>query len=136
MARYFFYGTLMDREVLGRVIGRRVGARELRKARLDNYRCLRVEGEVFPAVAPRRESRVSGLVMDDLTRDEVKRLVRYEGPAYRVVRRRIRMYGGAPAMASLFESAGTLPLATDSWDYAIWRRRYKKAFVADMWRWL
>jgi hypothetical protein len=37
---FFFYGTLMDRDLLSKVVGRRVWPRALKPARLPGYRSL------------------------------------------------------------------------------------------------
>ncbi|MBM3556082.1 MAG: gamma-glutamylcyclotransferase [Alphaproteobacteria bacterium] len=117
-------------------MGRRVGARELRKARLDNYRCLRVARERFPAAIPWPRGVVEGLMMDGLTASEAARLIRYEGGHYRVVRRKIRVEGGQGVFALLFESVGTLPLSEEAWTYAAWKRKDKKAFIGELHRWI
>ena len=47
---YFFYGTLMDRDVLNIVSGLNLAPARLRPARLPGYRRVRVQDVQYPAV--------------------------------------------------------------------------------------
>jgi|HubBroStandDraft_6_1064221.scaffolds.fasta_scaffold4209316_1 hypothetical protein len=70
----FFYGTLMDRELLSRVFGRRVPARALRPARLDGWRRVAVRGCGYLVLVCCPRARVAGVVVDRLSAAERDRL--------------------------------------------------------------
>ena len=66
----FVYGSLMAGEVLHGLLGRVPAMRG--GAVLPGYVRHRLRGEVFPAIVPAPGSSVAGLILDDLTVDELR----------------------------------------------------------------
>ena len=60
---YFFYGTLMDRDVLNIVSGLNLAPARLRPARLPGYRRVRVQDVQYPAVLRFEGYSVEGCVV-------------------------------------------------------------------------
>lgn len=75
----FTYGTLMSENVLQVVLGR-VPQRE--DGILHNYERRPIQGQVYPAVMHAPEKLVAGVVLHDLTAEEIIILDAFEDPAY------------------------------------------------------
>jgi gamma-glutamylcyclotransferase (GGCT)/AIG2-like uncharacterized protein YtfP len=86
-ARLFVYGTLMDRATLERVLGRRYGGEQLR-ARLPGYARRRVPGYAYPVLFPDPAAATDGLLLLDLTGEDLLALDAYEDVAEGAYERR------------------------------------------------
>jgi CBS domain-containing protein len=130
--RFFFYGTLLDPDVVALVIGRRLPPRAFVPAILPGHARRRARGMTYPIVVRDPAEEVLGAVVGGLTSRDVARLAAYEGPGYRIAPLRVRMTG-ALATVSVFEPVASrlLPSAWP-WDYALWKARHKPAFVGRL----
>jgi len=89
----FVYGTLREGGIQERVIGRLApGEPDI----LDDYfrSTIKLSGRTYPIISPREGSVVEGEVLV-LTPEELKKIDRYEGPAY--VRRKVTLRSGKTA---------------------------------------
>jgi gamma-glutamylcyclotransferase (GGCT)/AIG2-like uncharacterized protein YtfP len=75
----FAYGTLMCPAIMRRVAGTLPAAQ---KATLEGYHRGPLDGIVYPAIFPRREARVEGLLYLDLSSSAWPRLDAFEGEIY------------------------------------------------------
>ncbi|MBL8672486.1 MAG: gamma-glutamylcyclotransferase [Alphaproteobacteria bacterium] len=123
----FVYGTLMDREMLVQVLGRPIHDLTLVPATLAGHACRRVKGEDYPALAPRAESAVSGLMVYGLSRADQARLTFYEGDGYVVRQARVAASDGTTVEADLFAPTKALAVTEEAWSVEAWRRRDKIA---------
>lgn len=132
MRRFFFYGTLLDPDVMALVIGRRLPPSAFVPAILPGHSRRRAKGATYPVVVRDAADRVRGVVVGGLTPRDVTRLAAYEGPGYRVARLKVRV-GGGVATVSVFEPVAVRLQPSDSpWDYASWKGRYKRPFVSRL----
>ena len=123
--RFFFYGTLMDRELLSTVLGRRVWPRELIPAVLRGYRRSPVHAERYPIVLPRRGASVRGRVLDRVTAAERARVAAYEGDAYEPARAWVEIPGQFRKPVLFFKPKPGAHLVTNrQWSLASWRLRH------------
>ena len=76
----FVYGTLLFGEVLDLVLGRRPAI--VRRAAAPSWSARILPGEVYPGLVPDSLSAAGGLLLDDLTDEELEVLDRYEGEPY------------------------------------------------------
>lgn len=81
--RVFVYGTLLDPAVLAARAGRRGLARRASPAALQGWRRVRLRGTPWPTLRRQRGAVVRGLVIG-LRGAALRRLMAYEGPAYRL----------------------------------------------------
>jgi gamma-glutamylcyclotransferase (GGCT)/AIG2-like uncharacterized protein YtfP len=88
----FLYGSLLDPAVLHAKAGRRFPGRALRPARLKGWRRVRLRGTPWPMLVRDRRGEVDGLVLR-LAGAPLRRLMAYEGPAYRLRPLRLRIGG-------------------------------------------
>jgi Gamma-glutamyl cyclotransferase, AIG2-like len=130
MTTFFFYGTLLDRDVMALVIGRRLPPSAFVPARLKGHARRRAKGVSYPILVRDPGGKVEGVVVGGLTRRDVERLSAYEGPRYRIAPLKVTV-GGALKTVSVFEpkEQSFRPVA-GVWDLALWQGRYKRPFVA------
>src|SRR5690348_8423488 len=128
--RFFFYGTLLDRDVASLVLGRRLPPAAFVPAALPAHARRRVKGASYPIVVRDPRSEVRGAIVAGLSARDVKRLAAYEGPRYRIARLRVRI-GDTMTTVSVFEPVEQRFEPTrGNWELVPWQRRYKRAFLA------
>ena len=79
MANIFLYGTLCDLELLHICLGRSLDNIDKQPARLDNHSVFWVKGRNFPVIKFVEGASAQGLVLFDLSNDDLNRLDFYEG---------------------------------------------------------
>ena len=113
---YFFYGTLMDRDVLRRVIGRTIGAGCLVPAVLEGYtRVHRAHGP-YPVVVAKAGGRVEGCLMDGIGRRGAARIARFEGGEYVLRPLTVHVPGRGTVRARVFVPRPSVRLSGKPWD--------------------
>jgi hypothetical protein len=128
--RFFFYGTLLDRDVASLVLGRRLPPRAFAPAALPGHARRRVKGASYPIVVRDPRGEVAGAVVGGLSIRDVRRLAAYEGPRYRIAPLKVRV-GGVLTTVSVFEPVETrFEPAGGNWELVAWQRRHKRAFLA------
>jgi hypothetical protein len=128
--RFFFYGTLLDRDVATLVLGRRLPPAAFVPAALPGHARRRVRGASYPIVVRDPKGEVAGAIVGGLSARDVARLAAFEGPRYRIAPLKVRI-AGAMSTVSVFEPLEERFQPTSGvWDLASWQRRYKRAFLA------
>ncbi|MCW5731529.1 MAG: gamma-glutamylcyclotransferase [Alphaproteobacteria bacterium] len=130
-ARYFFYGTLMDPDVLARVLGRAVGRERLLPAQLPGFRRFRARQGSYPILVPGApEDVVDGLLASGLDEADGARLLAYEGPGYDLLAKEVTLKAdGRRVEALVFLPNERLAPSEQDWDLARWQALDK----ADFW---
>ncbi|MEK7246095.1 MAG: gamma-glutamylcyclotransferase family protein [Pseudomonadota bacterium] len=151
MADYFFYGSLMDADVLSAVAGERIPPARLVPARLPGYERLSASSGVFPIIVavppvggqknesapgylfgrpapPGAEAGAEGVVVREIGPAAVRRLARYEGPGYVAAKRPVTTAEGS-SEAFVFISLRPGRSSGKAWDFDFWRRRYKRRLL-------
>ena len=125
--RFFFYGTLRDRDLLSLVLGRPVARDGLRPAVLRDWRRHPARGKTYPILRRERGAETDGDILDGVTAAEQRRLAIYEGEGYRLTRAFVAIGGAAsPVGVLMFAPSGKAPAALDgSWSLEDWRARHK-----------
>jgi Gamma-glutamyl cyclotransferase, AIG2-like len=133
---YFFFGTLMDRDVLATVLDRPVAGDELQQAWLHGYRRVRAATASYPVLVPAPGLVVVGVLFHARSaRDEV-RIRHFEDQEY-VDRWLIaQMPGGRRLPARVFFPLETLGCTDHPWDLAEWAQEHKAAFLKKCPRWM
>jgi len=127
---HFFFGTLMDREVLELVIGRPIEDAAIRPAHLDGYRLLRAADDPYPALVPAPGARVSGIVVSGLDAAAVARLEWFEGTEYRSRPVEVTFADGTRATALIQSPTETLDVGEADWTLDDWAREEKPLLLA------
>jgi hypothetical protein len=130
--RFFFYGTLLDRDVTALVLGRRLPPRAFVPAVLPGWSRWRVQGGSYPISLPDNKGEVAGAVVRGLSARDVMRLAAYEGAGYVVSPLNVRI-DGVLTTVSVFEPVvSRLKPTNRPWDLAVWQRDDKRVFVARL----
>ena len=127
---FFFYGTLLDRDVIAMVLGHRLPPAAFIPARLYGRSRWRVQGGSYPVAVEDRKGHVDGAIVRGLSARDVAALSAYEGPGYRVVVVGV-VVAGRRVPARVFDPiVSRLKPSRRSWDLVRWQRTDKRAFVA------
>ena len=130
MTTVFFYGTLLDHDVMAVVIGRRLPPSAFVPARLRGHVRRRAKGVSYPILVRDPGGEAEGVVVGGLSKRDVERLSAYEGPRYRIAPLKVTV-GGVLMCVSVFapKEASFQPV-DGAWDLELWQGRYKRPFVA------
>ncbi len=127
--RFFFYGTLLDRDVTALVLGRRLPPAAFVPAVLPGYARWRVQGGSYPISVPDRKDSVPGAMVGGLSARDVARLAAYEGTGYRIASLKVTV-AGVLTPVSVFEPiVSKLKPTRRRWDVTLWQRQDKRVFV-------
>jgi hypothetical protein len=123
----FFFGTLMDGDVLDAVLGHPMPAEALEPARLSGWKRVAMAGRAYPMLIPHPAGWVEGCLVRGLSARDRQRLDHYEGPEYRagIVKVRLLQDGQAVEAATYLCHAGVTP-SREEWRLESWRLRYKR----------
>lgn len=131
----FLWGTLLDRDVLERLLGRRVSARELEPARLPGYQRVAAEKSPYPVLVPAAGAAVDGLLWLCPSRRDLRRIAHYEDD-YRAVLFEVLTASGRRVPAWLYTAReGLLRPSHEPWDLLRWARQHKAQLLRaiDLW---
>ena len=130
MTDFFFYGTLLDHDVMALVIGRRLPPSAFVPARLKGHVRRRANGVSYPILVRDPGGEVEGVVVGGLTRRDVERLSAYEGPRYRIAPLKVTIEGKLETVSVFEPKEASFQPVDGAWDLALWQARYKRAFIA------
>lgn len=131
--RFFFFGTLLDEEVLNFVVGRKVLAADKLTASLAGFRRVKAQDVTYPIIVRGETATVTGMLVSGLTSEEAGRLIEYEGANYQLVTLPVTA-GKRQRPAQVFVPAGKgglTPLDED-WTFEEWSRLHRDGFVARL----
>ncbi|MFQ5973469.1 MAG: gamma-glutamylcyclotransferase family protein [Alphaproteobacteria bacterium] len=128
--RHFWYGTLLDPDVRGAVLGAAAARLRPRPATLEGYLRIRAPGGSYPLLVPaaERQATVQGLLVQGITPAMERRLVRYEGHQYAIVEGPVHV-AELGVVSARFFVARRPPVSRAPWDLADWQRRHKARFM-------
>ncbi len=129
---FFFYGTLMDDDVLTAVLRRSVSGLARSGAVLPGYRCCRARGASYPVIVTAPDEQTVGMVVGGLTAADASRLAAYEGEGYRSRRCTVRRSDGVRVAAAVFVPRCRRMATNAPWSLADWQRTHKAAFLAQL----
>jgi hypothetical protein len=133
---YFFFGTLIDREVLATVLDRPVAGDELRRAWLHGYRRVRAARVSYPILVAAPGLVVGGVVFQPRrTLDDV-RIRHFEDGEYAEHWSVVRLPGGRRLAARVFLPLEALQATDEAWDLGGWASAHKAAFLTQCREWM
>jgi hypothetical protein len=133
--RFFFFGTLMDSDILSTVIGRQVSADMLKPAHLEGFRRVTVDGASYPIIVPDEDGVVDGCMVAGISPEEREALEAYEGRGYRVVTSWIDARAQRRQVLMFEPVEGAFRPTNREWDLAHWQRHDKPGFLEGVRRW-
>jgi len=126
---FFFYGSLMDLELLEAVIDRQASHLFFRPGWLTGYVAETAHGYTFPTLVKQAGSRVDGLITHGLTDDDVARIAYFEDTEYAPATLDVTTTETDIA-AQVFMATTTLNSSGERWSFDHWRRHHKPLLVA------
>lgn len=133
---YFFFGTLMDPDVLALVLGRRLRDHDRLVAALDHHRTVRGAAEPYPVLVPERGAVTPGRVLLRPSPDDERRIAWFEEDEYAARWCRVRLVGGSSIAARVFFAHDALGRTEVAWDYGRWCREEKAGYLVRCAEWL
>lgn len=131
--RFFFFGTLLDEEVLAMVVGRPVAGTDRRPAILPGYRRVKARGVTYPIIVPHAAASVAGLLVSGLSAPEAQRLIDYEGSNYDLTTLTVTSGGRErPVLVFVPVGQGGLQPLDEDWTLEEWRQRHRDGFVSRL----
>ena len=130
--RFFFYGTLLDRDVTAQVLGRRLPPAAFAPATLPGHARRRIWGGSYPIAVRDPKSEVAGAIVGGLSARDVARLAAYEGPRYRIAPLKVRIAGVLSIVSVFAPLEERFQPTGGSWELTPWQRRHKRAFLARL----
>ena len=121
---YFFYGILMDRDILAGVIERKMPGCRLTKAWLEGYRRVCVKGENYPLLVPMADSRVEGVFIRGISSEESNRIADFEDD-YVAETLTVILETGDREPALVFVHNDLSRASEQEWVFDTWRRHHK-----------
>ncbi len=126
----FFFGTLMDADVLAVVVGRLPAAKDREAAFLRGWRRVFVAGRPYPMLIPLAAGRVEGLLVSGLSDREYERLGFYEGWEYVTAPVTVRTLAGRVVATEMFTCSDGILSDNRDWGLDLWQRKHKAAALA------
>ncbi len=130
MASLFVYGTLRHRPLLDIVLGRSLADRQVQRAHLPDHQVYWAADQAFPLITSATDAQAQGLLLVDLTQQDLARLASYEnGFGYHMAPVTVTTVQGACATHSWFPDAG-LWQAGPPWELQDWISRWGRTVSA------
>jgi gamma-glutamylcyclotransferase (GGCT)/AIG2-like uncharacterized protein YtfP len=133
---FFFFGTLMDCEVLERVLDRPVAGGEVAPARLAGFRRVRSARGTYPLLVPGQDDIVEGVLLRAASPRDARRITHFEGEEYESRWLTVRTEDGAPLRARVFFARAAIGRTDEPWDLELWAAVHKKAFLEQCGDWM
>lgn len=127
--RYFFFGTLMDLDVLRLVVAREVPASALAPARLHGFRRVRILRDSFPVLVEDAAAAVDGVVFTSDGAEEDARILFFEDYDYDLAPCRPMLQSGETVDAMFCGTEEGVQASDEAWDLHRWAARHKAGFL-------
>ncbi|MFO1036016.1 MAG: gamma-glutamylcyclotransferase family protein [Geminicoccaceae bacterium] len=131
----FFFGTLMDTDVLTYVLGRPIDLDDLEPAVLTGFRRVRTRDATYPVLVDAPGETVEGRMLRKATRRDIVRINHYESEEYRAERHPVRCGRGIDHGAWLYMALDALVASEDPWHLDHWAHHHKPTYfdACDGW---
>lgn len=125
----FVFGTLRDPLVLGLVLARDAASVPVRRASLHGHVTVTLPGESYPVLAPRRDARAPGLLLDGLDAEDMARIAFFEGDEYAFEEATVVAYDAGEVSALLCAERSRRAGARPPWRLETWQRDHRADFL-------
>jgi gamma-glutamylcyclotransferase (GGCT)/AIG2-like uncharacterized protein YtfP len=132
----FFFGTLMDLDVLAYLLERPIDVDDLQPASLAGFRRVRAAGASYPVLVPQEGGAVEGRLLRRASAADIARINHYESGEYLAELRHVRAADGREVAAWLYLGLDHLSPSGEPWSLAGWQRRHKAGFFAACDGWM
>jgi hypothetical protein len=132
----FFFGTLMDLDVLAYVLARPVDVADLVPAVIAGFRRVGARAGSYPLLVPSPGGILQGSLLRRASRRDIARINHYESGEYRAELHAVADGQGQERAAWVYLGLHHLEATGEGWDLAAWQRRHKSAFFAACDGWM
>ena len=133
----FFFGTLMDLDVLAYVLARPVDLDDLAPAAIAGFRRVRARAGSYPVLVPEAGGLVEGRLLRRVSRRDIARINHYESGEYQAELRQVLGPDGDARAAWLYLGLDHLgALLDEPWRLDAWQDRHKAGFFAACDGWM
>jgi Gamma-glutamyl cyclotransferase, AIG2-like len=132
----FFFGTLMDLDVLAYLVERPVDLDDLRPAAISGFRRVRARDVSYPVLVPHEDGVIEGRLLRRVSARDIARINHYESGEYQAELRHVVTADGCEVAAWLFLGLDHLRASDEPWSLAEWQCRDKAAFFAACDGWM
>ncbi len=122
----FFYGTLLDHDVMALVIGRRLPPSAFVPARLKGHVRRRVKGVSYPISVRDPGGEVEGVVVGRPDQTRCRAAVGFRGTRYRIAPLKVTVDGVLKTVSVFEPKEESFQPVDGAWDLALWQGRYKR----------
>jgi Gamma-glutamyl cyclotransferase, AIG2-like len=133
---YFFFGTLMDRDVLATVLNRRIASGEVCRAWLRDYQRVRAATASYPILVPAPGMVVGGAVFHPRGAGDDVRIRHFEDGEYVDQWLLAHLPDGRRLPARVFFSLEVLGRTAEPWHLDEWAAKHKAAFLEQCRQWM
>ena len=134
--RFFFFGTLRDKDILEAVTDRAVDGHPFASAYLSGYRLVRVRRETFPMLIEAPGTDVEGMVVDGLSAADIERIRFYESIEYDPAEHRVTLAAGGRLTCHVFAATGKIDDTGEAWTYEAWAQQHKAKELRETRLWM
>jgi len=127
---FFFYGSLMDRDLLEAVIGRRASGIAFTPGWLTGYVAEKAAGYTFPTLVESRTGRVNGVITQGLTQADADRIAYYEDNDEYAAQVVDIATSVTDIAAQVFMAATPMMSSGEPWSFDHWRKHDKPLLLA------
>ncbi len=133
--RFFFFGTLRDRDVLAVVLGHRAPAAQFTPAWLADHRLVKVRRQTYPMLLPAHGAEVQGVVVDGFGPGDLERIAFFESVDYLPVPMPVTTSAGEPIEVHVYRHTERISHAGEPWRFEEWLADHKPAELraATLW---
>lgn len=129
---FFFFGTLMDSDVLAAVIERNVPEKFKHTAILNGWRRVSALDVPYPIIVDDPNSKVVGQFVEGLTYHDAINLMMYEGGDYGMVEKTVEVNGmDKKAFVFVPSDKSTLIPLDKEWSLDNWQKEIKPYFFNE-----
>jgi hypothetical protein len=121
----FFFGTLMDPDLLALVLGHSIEGLRIERATVRGMRRVIVAGRTYPMLRPHPGGRVEGHLVHHLTETDRARLAYYEGSEYEVGTVTVTTESGQAVTAALYVCPPEIRAENRVWRLDRWQSLHK-----------
>jgi hypothetical protein len=132
----FFFGTLMDTDILAYLLERPVDLDDLQPATIAGFRRVQAAGASYPVLIPEDGGAVDGRLLRRATARDIARINHYESDEYVAELHPVASADGREVAAWLYLGFTGLSATSLHWSLADWQRDEKPAFFASCDGWM
>jgi len=116
------------------VLGHPVRETDITPAILMSYKALFVAGKSYPGLKADPDGQTSGLVFENLSDQDVNKLIDFEGEKFSLIDVSVVCEKGQVLSTKVFSPNQSVILSEDQWGFSEWSTLHKQKFLSGVTR--